>query len=278
MQRYAQRHRTTIGSVHFGACMLWVLVPLHVPLHGAAPRCLWQRAVWSLGAGGAAGFYCTMSLAACFVELGCWWCCQMCFGALWSLGTGAVAGCGCKMSMAVRALEPPCLLLQGASADLSLKNIFCYLGLSGAAMRAFLSKSKAIWFLSNLFPFSRQCWTPAWRFSTLLILAAVLAREVIVSESLCFAVMGSRLSITSLLEVASNKSWPENLKRLGLRCVFRELRPGDHISVSTRGVGGLKTVMHLAVLFGQMLLTSRFYTGNPVCSLSWVGGQGLDLW
>ena len=35
--------------------MLWVLVPLHVPLHCAAPRCL----------------------AACGLELGCWWCCRV---------------------------------------------------------------------------------------------------------------------------------------------------------------------------------------------------------
>lgn len=90
--------------------MLWVLVPLHVPLHGAAPRCLWQRAVWSLGAGGAVGFYCKMSLAACFMELGCWgalepghWCrCRVrlqdvygsaCFGA----SVLAAAGCFCSL-------------------------------------------------------------------------------------------------------------------------------------------------------------------------------------
>ena len=68
-----------------------------VPQQGAAQRCLWPWAVWSLGAGAAAARRCQMSTAGrCGQMCGrvrlelaarCLWPC-----ALWSLGAGAAGG------------------------------------------------------------------------------------------------------------------------------------------------------------------------------------------
>ena len=201
-------------------------------LRPTAQNNYWQCALWSLHALGAGAAACAaarccskMSLAACGLELGCWWCCRVLLHDVF----GSVL-CGARVLVVLPdvfcgALEPG----HWCRCRVRLQDVYgsaCFgasvLAAAGCFCRLVAQKhillSGFIWgrnaglleqIQGNMISFEFVSFFPADAerqpgVSRLLILAAVLAREVIVSESLCFAVMGSRLSITSLLEVASN--------------------------------------------------------------------------
>ena len=81
-----------------------------VPLEGAAARCVWMCALWSLRAGAGSGPAPRFQGATVLRDVysGVVPLPDVYGHVLWSLDAGAATGCCCQMPTAVCALEPGC--------------------------------------------------------------------------------------------------------------------------------------------------------------------------